>query len=478
MGRYGRPGQASGYESYFLNARSRVRVLQAQAQLAETQLGEAERRLALQDERVRSGAEPVASADEAKSQLVQRKIVFEAVKAALQDAMFASSLAQPVDVDLKASTITQAAEALSRASGVQIVVVPALRVAKATVGPAPQPSDVRVTLKSSGVPLAAVLEAIAEGAPMLIAPGDHAVVLKPVPTMDVNGEKRWVHPRTTPWSDEWGAEGRSTALQYAPSHPLNRQSPMWGGILEALGRDASSQALRWLEGGLLSPNAYLGQLEAGGAARLTEPASGSKPTEPALAPKGTPGSGFGAGERGGAPGSDPSGPPPTEAQERPGGTYWDATAPDSDHGGVRTGEQGAISVAALGPDQFIVSEPGVGPKGEAGAWLTTYRRTAGGQWAKGTGWFHRSIAASSRPGQDGGAATPGSRVAVVLQLKHAKAVDVVRKLKGVTRSQNRTLGPGITSLTADPRRNAIVALGTPAAILVLKRAVERADVRK
>ena len=133
-------------------------------------------------------------------------------------------LNQPVTVQLQDSPLTQAAEALTKASGVSV------RIDKNV------DTKTSVSLNAEGVSLARVLEAIAQQTELMIAPAAHpgdaneqpllpqgeklpgpvfalpimktlefpqGVILRPWPFLEVDGKKTVEKGANAPWSDDW-----------------------------------------------------------------------------------------------------------------------------------------------------------------------------------------------------------------------------------------------------------------------------------
>jgi hypothetical protein len=229
------------------------------------------------------------------------------------------ALGRPVDVQMKDATVTQAAEALSKASGTPITVDEGIKTEK------------RVTAEAHGIPLRSVLEAIARPLSVMIAPGPDSkgVILKAWPSLEVNGERTVVAGRSSPWSNEWG-----------PVPP--------GGF----------ELMNWIR--------------AGGTRGVGD-----------FFPSPSPG-------------------PRTSASGRATGVYM---APNGVSAWGSVG--GAVSVSASG-NLVIVAEPGSGPNGERGFWLTVYR-LEGGNLEKVASSFHQS-AGARQPAAPKAGRTPGADV--------------------------------------------------------------------
>jgi hypothetical protein len=189
------------------------------------------------------------------------------------------ALAQPVDVSLKSANIRQAAEVLSKASGLKITV------------DAKVLQNVFVTTQAQDVPVGGVLEVIANSAHLTIVPQGDGVDLSNPGQLRIDGKDIAVLGSNWPWSDEWSAGG--------PPSPLGR---------------------RWL--------------------RLFQ---GAAPSSEQAAPSVRNGS----------------------------------TAPSA----LLTG---------IGQSTLVVGEPGTGPQGEPGLWMTPYQ-LKNGRLIPGTRTFHRSV---------------------------------------------------------------------------------------
>ena len=102
------------------------------------------------------------------------------------------TLSRPIDVALQGVPVQDAAQAISRASGVPVLVDPQV------------PADTRVTVSARGVPLGMVLEAMARQSNLFLAPLPHAVRLVPPPSLTANGQQMPLVAPFAPWTNEWG----------------------------------------------------------------------------------------------------------------------------------------------------------------------------------------------------------------------------------------------------------------------------------
>jgi hypothetical protein len=130
-------------------------------------------------------------------------------------------LQRPIDVELREASVRQAAQAMSQAAGMEIEV-------EASVS-----AETRLTVVARGVPLENVLDAVARQSGLMIAPKEDGVVLKPSPSLEVNGQRTRFMSPYAPWSIEWGinpaaASGRSdyfsrSRIGYSSTVPLNNR---------------------------------------------------------------------------------------------------------------------------------------------------------------------------------------------------------------------------------------------------------------
>jgi|GEM_PF-6323759 len=143
---------------------------------------------------------------QAKEEAAQANSAVVEAQTRLQMAKRLLLLTRPVDVYFKDTSLVQAVESLSKASGLKITSAPVPVVTPTLPGSAqPDQSPARLSVNAQGVPLSAVLETVAQTWGLLIAPdGNDAVVLKPLPVLQVNGQPRPVALPNYTWSDEWG----------------------------------------------------------------------------------------------------------------------------------------------------------------------------------------------------------------------------------------------------------------------------------
>lgn len=107
-------------------------------------------------------------------------------------------LQKKVDVKFENATVKQAAEALSKASGVRIRVDDDI------------PAETRLTVEARKIRLATVLESVAQQAGLIIEPvnlesgGDFGVSLTVPPMLRVNNKVQRFPSSPSPWSAAWG----------------------------------------------------------------------------------------------------------------------------------------------------------------------------------------------------------------------------------------------------------------------------------
>ena len=123
------------------------------------------------------------------------------------------ALARPLDIELSAAAVEQAAEAISQACGLPITVHKSVS------------RETRITLSATAVPLAVVLESIATQAGLKIAPTAEGLTLTTWPAIKTGGETRIYTGALFPWADEWNS--RPTRL--LATHTTRRAAVPGGG---------------------------------------------------------------------------------------------------------------------------------------------------------------------------------------------------------------------------------------------------------
>jgi hypothetical protein len=282
----------------------------AERHALEIQLAQLNADLERTRQQVAAGMTPSSAVAPVENQIASVTARLAAMNGDLEIQRRMASLRRPVVVQLRDASVRQAAQAISQASGVPIGVDDRV------------PTDVRLTMDVQGVPLATVLEAMARQANLMIAPDPknaQGFVLKPWPSMEVNGQKQEFTGQYAPWSDELGPlTGAWTLFRSGLSVPYGL-SPK---SMSVLGADAASLFTR------TSPYAERMQVSPG--------ADGS------LLPRNL-------------------GASPAWSPYSAGGSIW---------GGTRTAP---LAVTSLGDRMVVTAQPGTGPQGETGTWLTVYR---------------------------------------------------------------------------------------------------------
>jgi hypothetical protein len=248
------------------------------------------------------------------------EVQHEQAKRDLTRAQGAQSFARPVDVHLKDATVRQAADVLSKVSNIPIEVDKSVS------------NDLRITVDAQGIPLATVLEVVAEQAKLQIGKGSPGVVLRTWPRLEVNGSSKVYTGPNAPWSDEWGT---GNALAFGGLSSGQRWHSFFG-----------SNTLR----GYITPtqslmNSLNGYATTNKANTIQKPAT-------SLAP---------------------------QYSSRP-LTTWTAAPTAS----------ALLNITGVG-DRLVIAEAGAGPKGEAGYWLTVYR-LSGSELIRVASTFHASPA--------------------------------------------------------------------------------------
>jgi hypothetical protein len=282
-----------------------------------------------------------------------------------------SALQRPVTVELRDSPVRQAAQTLSQASGISISVDKDI------------PADKRLTVVAQRVPLATVLDTIARQTGLLIAPEGNGVLLKPVPSLEVNGQRAEIMSAFAPWSSEWGTNPAANLGELGGYHTVTYPLAEGGHVYRVVPATPSDVLGQLPSSGQRPPTPYV--QTPNGAPMPTAP-DGSilygAPRPAAPAPRnvrpglpGTPGPGDlygspgGFGGFGGGYGFAASGPPP-------------------------------VTMTALSSTTFVVANPAAGPGGEPAVMLTVYR-LEGAELRKVSSTLHRLGPSGARRGAVG-----------------------------------------------------------------------------
>lgn len=158
------------------------------------------------DEMIKMAKEAVdkarAGSDKARQRSAEARVeslekARESLRKATERANRMAPLQKKVDVKFENATVAQAAEALSRASGVQIKVDDTI------------PDTTRLTVEARKVRLSTILESVARQAGLTIDPinlekGDIGVELVAPPMLRVNDTVQKFPTSASPWGDKWG----------------------------------------------------------------------------------------------------------------------------------------------------------------------------------------------------------------------------------------------------------------------------------
>ncbi len=166
------------------------------------------------DEMIKEAKESVDAArksdDKAKQRTAESRVMsLERSRAALQKVVERAKrfapLQKKVDVKFENATVAQAAEALSRASGVQIKVDDTI------------PDTTRLTVEARKVRLVTVIESLARQAGLTIDPinidkGEVGIELIAPPMLRVNNTVQQFATAPSPWTEKWGTPPTSRYL--------------------------------------------------------------------------------------------------------------------------------------------------------------------------------------------------------------------------------------------------------------------------
>jgi hypothetical protein len=183
--------------------------LQTELRTVEAQLKNAELRFTTAESRQKQGLVGDEEVREAAIELNKWRGVMEDLSTRMQRARLYQSLGRPVDVKFRDATVGDAAQVLAQTSGLTITVDPAL-----------QPAG-RVTMTANQIPVVEVLRLLAQNTKAQVAPkpGAVGILLRPVPTLEVDGQVREFPGPSAPWSPEWFELG-GPPQQAMGTHPL------------------------------------------------------------------------------------------------------------------------------------------------------------------------------------------------------------------------------------------------------------------
>jgi hypothetical protein len=171
--------------------------LQSDLRTAQVQFENAQVRLTRADAGLKAGIVDNTQLHDAAAEVQKWRGVIEDLGIRVQRSQLYQSLGRPVDVKFQDATIGDAAQVLAQTSGLAIAVDPALQ----TAG--------RVTMTANKIPMVEVLRLLAQNTKAQVAPqpGAVGVLLRPVPTLEVDGQVREFPGSNPPWSPEWSEVG-------------------------------------------------------------------------------------------------------------------------------------------------------------------------------------------------------------------------------------------------------------------------------
>src|SRR5713101_2607394 len=192
-------GAAMGQYPPGFDANFQIKETQVNLRQAEAELDRATRAVNEKKSAVANGSAPQSDLQAAETQLLRAQANVQLLQNQLkqqetvrQQNARLSLLRRPVSVELRDSPVRQAVQTLSQASGITINVDKDV------------PTDKRLTVLAQGVPMATVLDTMARQTGLLIAPEGNGVLLKPEPSLEVNGQRAELMSPFDPWSAEWG----------------------------------------------------------------------------------------------------------------------------------------------------------------------------------------------------------------------------------------------------------------------------------
>ncbi|HLJ54212.1 MAG TPA: OmpH family outer membrane protein [Chthonomonadaceae bacterium] len=304
------------------------------------ELDGAEKHFARLQEQYKAGQVSMDELDGARERVEVLKVQYQRANRDRQFAASRAAFMKRVDLQVEHAKIGDVAKALSKAANVSIVVD---RSVAADPGMA-------ITMDVQGVPLAAVLESVAQKADLMIAPDGDGAILKRWPRM--NG--RAYHDPTAPWSADWGVPPTMAMQGYMSGYV--------GPAMGAGGPQPGGQGV----------NPFFGSPGAQG----RNPFGGGQGPQP------------GANPFFGGPGLQPGQANPFQ----PGNPGTPGMNPGM--AGMAPGMP--VTMASLGDHLIAIAEPGVS-NGEGGVWITAYMFEGNGFHRVGR-IFHPFMGQSMGPG--------------------------------------------------------------------------------
>ena len=162
----------------------------AAIQDAEASFNLAQKELDRASERYKSGALTSRDFEKAKAGVNSRQRALAQARRTFSQERLAHILGRPVDVEFQQASVQQLATTLSKAANVSIVVGKTV------------PANLRITVEAHGVPLSSVLEMAAGQSDLEIGILGGGLILRPNPTINVNGITQSYLSPIAPWSKE------------------------------------------------------------------------------------------------------------------------------------------------------------------------------------------------------------------------------------------------------------------------------------
>jgi hypothetical protein len=338
-------------------AAAQTAVASAQLAAAEAELRAATEALQEKKSQVAQGLAPATEMPPIEAQIARARAAVAATRTEVglrereqQLSSRVAALQRPVDVEIRNADLGEAARIIARASGVSVNVDPRAH------------ADQPVNVVARGVPLATVLDAIARQGHLLIAPAPNGVVLKPMPLMEVNGQRTIFGAPFGPWSSEWGTNPAAIPGFGNPLGGFGAVGGFGGGVFNGLAGASPffAQALVAPPGPLPGPEAPI-------------PGAGQPESVP-LPPR--------------PPGANPFRPFGIERGD----------GRSSDGMGLGLPGPPPISITPLGENTFVVAHPAPAPDGGPGVMLTVYRLDGMQQLRMVSSILHRLGPATGFPG--------------------------------------------------------------------------------
>jgi hypothetical protein len=183
-------------------------------------------------ERVLRSQDPPEYLERSQQGIDELRAAIALRKSLLAQAPRLAALLRRQDIDVEGASIASVAKILSSRRGVTVKVDPRV------------PATLLCTIRAEGVPLATILETMAEQYQLMLAPEPEGVVIRRWPSLELNGTRQAARGKLAPWSDDWGIRPTFFLNDFTPAGmPSDPKVRMDAAILPIAGSMAMSMSL-------------------------------------------------------------------------------------------------------------------------------------------------------------------------------------------------------------------------------------------